>query len=147
MEEKLLYNCNKLSLDYLNKLVETNAWKAFATIHAGIHHQLCMILRYKFKKDNSLNLHKEKWNIIKKKYFAPLVNDLFVVGLIENPLKTKLLDFNTKRNQKLGHINIYEKIEIPDEEIKEICLDGIEIIKELDKIIETIFFKEKERKK
>jgi len=91
-KKELLYTGNKLSLNYFNNLIETNIWKAFATIHWGIHHQLRIILRYKFNKDENgkpLSYHKEKWKIIEDKFFAPLVKDLFITGIIDEPLKGK----------------------------------------------------------
>ena len=143
MTERLIYNGNKLSIGYFDRLLNENVWKAFATIHAGIHHQMKIILRYKFNKNEKeefIGNHEEKWNIIEKKYFAPLVKDLFVIGLIDESLKSKLTNFNDSRNKKLGHINIYEKTEPSDNEIKQICLQGIDIVKELDEIIHDIIF-------
>ncbi len=143
MEDALIYNGNKLSLEYFDKLINENVWKAFATIHAGIHHQMKIIMRYKFNKNEKgefLGNHVEKWNIISRKYFAPLFKDLFAVGLINETLKSKLFNFNKARNDMMGHINIYEQIEPSDDEIRKVCLDGIEIVKELDKIIYDIFF-------
>lgn len=143
MKEELLYKCNKLSLDYFDNLMKQNVWKAFATIHSGIHHQLRIILRYKFAKNEKgepLGNHPEKWKIIENKRFYNLVNDLFITGIITKDVKQKLLNFNSNRNKKLGHINIYEKSEISDDEIIKLCQQGLEIIKRLDKIIQNIFF-------
>ncbi len=143
MEDRLIYNGNKLSLEYFDNLLSENVWKALATIYAGIHHQMKIILRYRFNKNEKgefLGNHVEKWNIINKKYFTPLFKDLFAIGLIEENLKSKLAKFNKVRNDMLGHINIYEHVEPSDDEIKQICLEGIEIVKELDKIIHDIFF-------
>ncbi|MBI2546903.1 MAG: hypothetical protein HYW23_00465 [Candidatus Aenigmarchaeota archaeon] len=147
MEDRLLYNGNKLSLDYFDNLLKQNIWKAFATIHAGIHHQMKIILRYKFNKDENdqpLGNHPEKWNIVNKKYFAPLAKDLFILGIIKKDFEEEILRFNSDRNDKLGHINIYESAEPSDDEIKQICLNGVEIVKELDKIIHDTFFTQPE---
>lgn len=142
-KKELLYTGNKLSLNYFNNLIETNGWKAFATIHAGMHHQLRIILRYKFNKDEKdkpLGHHEEKWKIIKNKYFSPLVKDLFITGIIDKSLKNKLLNFNNERNKQLGHINIYDSKEVPDEKIKQLCESGIEICVALDDIIKSSLF-------
>ncbi|MBI4152218.1 hypothetical protein HY495_00775 [Candidatus Woesearchaeota archaeon] len=143
-KKELLYTGNKLSLNYFNNLIETNIWKAFATIHAGIHHQLRIILRYKFDKDENgkpFGNHKEKWKIIEDKSFAQILRDLFITGIIDEPLKNKLSNFNNKRNRQLGHINIYDGKEVSDEEIKELCKSGIEIGVSLDDIIKLILFR------
>ncbi len=139
----MLYNCNKLSLKYFDELMKQNVWKAFAIIHSGIHHQMKIILRYKFRNNNAgkpLGYHPEKWNIITQKRFFGLLNDLFITGLITKELKEKIEIFNKNRNEKIGHINVYDGTEISDEEIKEICMQGIDIIKDLDKVIQGIFF-------
>lgn len=142
-KKELLYTGNKLSLNYFNDLIEKNVWKTFAIIYAGMHRQLRIILRYKFNKDENgkpFGHHQEKWKIIENKLFAPLVKDLFITGIIDEPLKSKLLNFNNKRNKKLGHINIYDGKEISDEEIKELCENGIDICIALDNIIKSILF-------
>jgi hypothetical protein len=143
MVERLLYNCNKLSLEYFDKILNENVWKAFTTIHAGIHHQMRFILWYKSIKNNEIasSTHpNKKWDLIYDKRFAGIVNDLFITGAIDENFKGKILTFNTHRNRKIGHIDIYEAKEPSDEEIRQICLEGIEIIKGLDEIIHNILF-------
>ena len=142
MKKELYYVGNKLSLEYFDNLINSNVWKAFATIHSGVHQQLRIILRYKYNKDKRgkpLGYHKEKWNIILRKTFDNLIKDLFIIGIIEEPLKTKLIHFNLARNKLLGHIDIYERTEVDDKEIEKICILGLEICILLDEIIKKIF--------
>lgn len=97
--------------------------------------------RYKFNKNDKgepLGNHPEKWKIIENKQFHGLVNDLFITGCITRDFKEKLLNFNRYRNKKLGHIDVYEHAEVPDKEVKKLCLDGLELVKDLDKIIQYI---------
>jgi len=146
MSGKLLYNGNKLDLEYFKELMEVNVWKAFATIHSGIHHQMKIILLYHSKGNRNRDFFKhyrKRWKIIKRKMFHPLLNDLFVCGIINDNLHQEIADFNTNRNRKLGHINIYEKVEVPDKQIRTLCERGVKISKELDKILSSVLFSKK----
>ncbi len=144
MEERWIIKIGKLDLEYLDGLLNKNVWKAFTTIHAGIHQQMKTILVYKFKKHEEGVAfgagNSEKSKFLKDRRFFELMNYLFVTGIIEEGFRKKIEDFNIGINKKLAHIDVYEKTETSDEDIKKLCLDGIEIIKELDKILQEIFF-------
>lgn len=147
MKEGWMINIGKIDLEYLDRLLNQSVWKAFATIHAGIHNQMKLIILFKFKKQEKGVAFgdfrsSKKWEFLKdkKREFSELANYLFVTGIIEEDFRDEILKFNKHRNTKLGHINIYAENEISDEDIKKLCLDGIKIIKELDEIFQEILF-------
>jgi len=144
MEETFLYNAGGLSLPYFKSLIASNVWKAFAIIHAGIHHQMRIILTYhggKIRK--SSNDHAKRWKLITEKKFGKCIDDLYIIEAIDEDLYSKLKDFNAKRNRELGHINLYERKEEPkDEDIKKHCIQGVEIAKLLDGVIRNCLFSE-----
>ncbi len=140
-----MFEIGELDLEYLDRLINQNVWKAFATIHAGIHEQMRVILLYRFQKTKKGvafgvgNPEKRKFLNDNDRGFFELANYLFVTEIIEEDFRDEILKFNKSRNKKLGHINVY-KTEISDEDVKELCLDGIAIMGKLDEIIQDIFF-------
>ena len=139
-EERFIYNIKGISLEYFQELVNSNVWKAFAIIYAGIHHQMKIILVYKDKIKVSTNNHAKRWTIINNKSFFQCIDDLYIIEAINDELHQELKEFNTNRNKKLGHLDAYQKLDISDETINNICLHGIKLSKKLDKIIHSIFF-------
>lgn len=141
MEERFVYNIGGLSLEYFNTLIKENVWKAFAVIHAGIHHQMKIILTYyKDKVKTSANNHEIRWNLIDKKTFSQCIDDLYIIEAIGDKLREELKRFNTDRNNKLAHLDPYKKREINNEELKKVCDEGVEIARQLDKVIHDCFF-------
>ncbi|MBI2657715.1 hypothetical protein HYX08_03395 [Candidatus Woesearchaeota archaeon] len=147
MSDDFIYRIDKkLSKKYFEELIKENIWKALAVIHAGIHHQMRMIHHiHKFKTEKLLINNPEKtWAFIQKKKFSQITIDLYTIGLINDDLMEKIKGFNTMRNHKLGHIDIYSISNIPsDKDIEEVCKKGMEVAIELDGVIHSILFSKK----
>ena len=141
MEERFIYNIGGLSLEYFNTLIKENIWKAFAVIHTGIHHQMKIILTYyKHKVKTLVNNHEISWKFIDKKTFSQCIDDLYISEAIGDKLREELKRFNTDRNNKLAHLDPYKKREITNEELKKVCEGGVEVARQLDKVIHDCFF-------
>lgn len=124
----------KKKLDEIEELVEANCWKALAWIHAILHRQLKYIFYYGKDQPSSKKDHEKKWKLVDDKLCRTFDNTrelCYAKSLIEKDESARLKGFNTFRNKKIGHPNIYEYLP-EDEEVKKICKKGIKLIKELD---------------
>jgi len=142
MEEKLLYSCNKLSVGYFNRLIEENIWKAFLHIHSGLHHQIRIFL---WQEANLGNLTKP-WDKFSDTYFGTLTNEL-KGKVLDETLVADLKKFNQDRVEKFAHIDVYKKKELSDEEIKNLCKVGLNLLSRMDEEIKNIIFDKKKQEK
>jgi hypothetical protein len=145
--KKLGLETAKMNLEYIEKTLEENPYKAFIVIHAALHHQMQILIRYGYENVSKYpGDHPAKWKLITKetfRTFSSCVNSLFIISLISKKLRDKLLKFNTDRNKIIGHIDVYKQDEPTIQTITKICRRGILLIKELDKDITYIFFERK----
>lgn len=147
----------------IENLIESNCWKAFVWIHILLHRQMYMIYYYGTQRKplgytkinlklneqgyasesiklNDVGEHNEKWGILTEnvRFFGTLKNLCYSSSLINKNIYKELTDYNNYRNEKIGHPNTNEHL-VPDEDVKELCKNGLKIVKELDGIYLELF--------
>ena len=130
----------KKKIDEIESLIETNCWKAMAWIHAVLHRQLKYLFYY--GKERSKGDHEKKWKLVDKEIcykFDSARKICYIKNLINKTDSRELKAFNTFRNQKVGHPNIYEYLP-EDEKVITACEKGFKLIKKLDNKLTKIFF-------
>lgn len=124
----------KKKIEEIENLIDSNCWKALAWIHAVLHRQLKYLFHYDKDEISAVKNHEKRWKLIDKTLcwrFETSVDLCYARNLICEKLSIELKNFNTFRNHKIGHPNVYEYL-IEDDKVKQSCKEGIHLIKELD---------------
>lgn len=145
----------KKTIDEIKTLIETNCWKSMFWIHSLLLTQLQYLFYYTNQvkqlghKNVDLRLNKEgfakaeiklddveehnkKWRKMEERLRSmDMAIDLcYARSLIDDEYEN-LKKFNKFRNKKMGHPTVSEYLP-SDEEIKEICKLGLDIVEKLD---------------
>ena len=149
---EMQFQIGKKELNEIEELIGTDCWKAFSWIHSLILMQLKYLFYYKsqvkfvgeaeisFDKGETsktyplldMKEHKSKWEKVEKclMFMGTAINLCYSRSLIDEEYK-RLKEFNTFRNQKIGHLDIKEHLP-GDEKVKKMCKIGIKLIESLD---------------
>lgn len=119
----------------VQKLVsKEHYWEASFSLHQILEHRLRKLLLYKSMDINSSNrtilINHDKNEICDKiKGFEHLANLAFLIGVINNDIRAKLLSFNGDRNN-ITHDLLRKKI--PSHVLKKLCDHGLKLIDNLE---------------
>jgi hypothetical protein len=136
--ESLALNPN---FGYLQKMIEDNPYKAFVVIHATLQSQMRFALCYDKRERLRGDDFGKKWRLLGTyQYFGQLTKICFITGLIDSKLFDRLNTFNRDRNDLIGHIDPRATEDISDDQVKRICEQGLELVKELRARIMDVLF-------